>query len=736
MDREEPFSHHYDLIVDVIEACDLVPVDVVGNTHPYCTVLLKDYEPFNTIVVKKSLTPRWGECFKFMKVEHDDPDLALDVIVYDWRSFGSNSFMGQVSVPVSALLGTKYIDQWYPLYGKDNKPSKKVKGKIHLRISLSIPKLRKNTISAARLGASAPINLMNSTIITFDDVTSKDVLSGMDKKEIKRQQVIFELINTEEKYVEDLRYLMEVYYEPLRRNFLKEKIGVVFSNLDSIVPVHVQLLIALQALRGEGSTITNGIAKPFAEMANMFKIYAHYCANQSSAISKLAAFAESDDTLAEFLRTARDKPESKGLDLGSFIIKPLQRLCKYPLLLKELLKRTPTSHPEYSELNEVYLQISKTVDMINERVRKEENARKLLEIQEQLGTIMVDEQEVALLNSTRKLIKEGDADMSSDSFFKSMTDVHLFLFNDLLIIAKSKAFEGFVDVKITVKKGFHTSTRSKYSPHAVIRLDELLINECTDSDSHMELIHEKTHIYHMAFPNPKDKSDWLKELRSAIIVSNPSKIFIVTGRNTNICSSSSGSSEAAQLLEFEIEVKESAQSMILQMRQEIEQLQSKSQELEKMEKKYKKLKKRASNYKHERNKLSIIQSASSTNLSQTMKEDKFETRSETNEHSKEHVKIEHIKIEHIKIDPKEHIKIDPKEHIKMDMKDIISRKEKFKLRGNSMAVVSATNLMKGLKMSSKGSIEHDGEVGPIAGSPGSSPPKISIRESSRIFALE
>lgn len=70
--------------------------------------------------------------------------------------------------------------------------------------------------------------------------------------------------------------------------------------------------------------------------------------------------------------------------MQSFLIKPIQRICKYPLLLKELLKHTPDDHPDYEYLSKSCQSIEEIVKKINERKREKDNSFKINEIAENL----------------------------------------------------------------------------------------------------------------------------------------------------------------------------------------------------------------------------------------------------------------------------------------------------------------------------------------------------------------
>jgi hypothetical protein len=66
----------------------------------------------------------------------------------------------------------------------------------------------------------------------------------------------------------------------------------------------------------------------------MFKFYAVYCSNQPNIRARLQEYTADNTAFESFLKKCFWAPQCRKLDFESFLIKPLQRLCKYPLLLK------------------------------------------------------------------------------------------------------------------------------------------------------------------------------------------------------------------------------------------------------------------------------------------------------------------------------------------------------------------------------------------------------------------
>lgn len=65
------------------------------------------------------------------------------------------------------------------------------------------------------------------------------------------------------------------------------------------------------------------------------------------------------------------------IPLEGFLLTPVQKICKYPLQLNELLKYTPVTHPDHEPIKGALDAMKKIATLINERKRKMESIEKL-----------------------------------------------------------------------------------------------------------------------------------------------------------------------------------------------------------------------------------------------------------------------------------------------------------------------------------------------------------------------
>ena len=118
------------------------------------------------------------------------------------------------------------------------------------------------------------------------------------------------------------------------------------------------------------------------------KMYTDFCANQPKLTTALDRL-QKNPAFAAFLAQCMTNEECRGLTLFSFLIKPIQRICKYPLLLKDLLKHTPSAHSDYEKLESALQKIEFVVSYVNERKRIAENLQKIIDVKDQIESTEV-----------------------------------------------------------------------------------------------------------------------------------------------------------------------------------------------------------------------------------------------------------------------------------------------------------------------------------------------------------
>ncbi|XP_056423021.1 rho guanine nucleotide exchange factor TIAM2 isoform X1 [Hyla sarda] len=220
------------------------------------------------------------------------------------------------------------------------------------------------------------------------------------------RKVIQELVDTEKSYVKDLSCLFELYLEPLQNEtFLtQDEMDSLFGSLPEMLDFQK---IFLQTLEDGISSSTDfeiletpsqfrkllfSLGGSFLYYADHFKLYSGFCANHIK-VQKVLERARTDPAFKEFL-DARNPTKQHSSTLESYLIKPVQRVLKYPLLLKELVSLTDNESEEHYHLTEALKAMEKVASHINE----------MQKIYEDYGTVF--DQLVAEQSGTEKEVTE------------------------------------------------------------------------------------------------------------------------------------------------------------------------------------------------------------------------------------------------------------------------------------------------------------------------------------------
>uniref|UniRef100_A0A4X2KJU2 Rho guanine nucleotide exchange factor 1 n=1 Tax=Vombatus ursinus TaxID=29139 RepID=A0A4X2KJU2_VOMUR len=180
------------------------------------------------------------------------------------------------------------------------------------------------------------------------ELVPPDTLSGMHKNQVKRQEVISELLVTEAAHVRMLRVLHDLFYQPMADGgfFTMDELQNIFPSLDELIDVHSLFLESLMKLRQESGYIIEEIgdvllARFDGTEGHWFqKISSRFCSRQSFALEQLKAKQRKEPRFCTFVQEAESRPRCRRLQLKDMIPTEMQRLTKYPLLLQSIWQNT------------------------------------------------------------------------------------------------------------------------------------------------------------------------------------------------------------------------------------------------------------------------------------------------------------------------------------------------------------------------------------------------------------
>uniref|UniRef100_A0A3Q4AEY2 DH domain-containing protein n=1 Tax=Mola mola TaxID=94237 RepID=A0A3Q4AEY2_MOLML len=200
-------------------------------------------------------------------------------------------------------------------------------------------------------------------------------------------RVVMEIIETERMYVKDLRSIVEDYLAHIidtsRLPIGPEQVCALFGNIEDIYEFNSELLQALDMCENDPVAI----AQCFVDKSEYFEIYTQYCTNYPNSVAALTDCMRSK-TLAKFFRD-RQAALKRSLPLGSYLLKPVQRILKYHLLLQEIAKHFDPDEEGYEVVQEAIETMTGVAWYINDMKRKHEHAVRVQVSDSVLGTAVL-----------------------------------------------------------------------------------------------------------------------------------------------------------------------------------------------------------------------------------------------------------------------------------------------------------------------------------------------------------
>ncbi|XP_075046259.1 rho guanine nucleotide exchange factor 16 [Mixophyes fleayi] len=280
------------------------------------------------------------------------------------------------------------------------------------------------------------------------EVQESGILDSISPEERKRQEAIFEIITSEYSYQHSLNILVSFFKrsEELKQTFNSTDHHHLFSNVADILEASKRFFDDLEK-RHKDNPFINDISDIVENHSlNHFQPYVIYCSNEVYQQRTLQRLITTNASFKETLKQIEMKPECGGLPMISFLILPMQRATRLPLLMDTICQKTDVYSPEYEASTRALKAISKLVKQCNEGARKMERTEQMYTLQTQLEFGKI--KPFPLISASRWLLKRGELTLVEESglFRKGFgrPSCYAFLFNDVLIITKKKSDDSYL----------------------------------------------------------------------------------------------------------------------------------------------------------------------------------------------------------------------------------------------------------------------------------------------------
>ncbi|XP_054237029.1 guanine nucleotide exchange factor DBS isoform X6 [Indicator indicator] len=325
--------------------------------------------------------------------------------------------------------------------------------------------------------------------------------STMDDEEnlaVLRQHVINELIETERAYVEELLCVLEGYAaemdNPLMAHLispeLQNKKDILFGNMEEIYHFHNRIFLRELENYVEYPEL---VGRCFLDQMEDFQIYEKYCQNKPRSESLWRQFSDSI-----FFQECQRKLDHK-LSLDSYLLKPVQRITKYQLLLKEMLKYSKNCEGA-EDLQEALTSILGILKAVNDSMH-------------QIAITGYD----GNLNELGKLLMQGSFNVWTDhkkghskvkdlARFKPMQR-HLFLHEKAVLFCKKREENG---------EGYEKAPSYSYKHSLNMAAVGITENVKGDAKKFEIWYNAREEVYIIQAPTPEVKATWVNEIRKVL----------------------------------------------------------------------------------------------------------------------------------------------------------------------------------------------------------------------------
>uniref|UniRef100_A0A8C4WL24 A-kinase anchoring protein 13 n=1 Tax=Gopherus evgoodei TaxID=1825980 RepID=A0A8C4WL24_9SAUR len=358
---------------------------------------------------------------------------------------------------------------------------------------------------------------------SWSQVVDSKFLKQHKKDVVKRQDVIYELMQTEMHHVRTLKIMSDVYSRGMMQElqFEQQMVEKVFPCLDDLLNIHNQFFQRILERKKESlvdKSEKNFVIKRIGDiLVNQFsgengermrRTYGKFCGHHNEAVNYFKDLQSKEKRFQAFIKKKMSSTVVRRLGIPECILLVTQRITKYPVILQRILQYTKENEVEHQDLTQSLNLVKDVIAAVNSKVSNYEKKTRLTEIYTRTDSKSIMRMKSGQMFARedlrrRKLIRDGPVSLKNTA--GRLKEVQAVLLSDMLIFLQEK------DQKYVFASLDHRST--------VISLKKLIVREVAHEEKGLFLITtvvKDPEMVEVHASSKEERNSWIQIIQDTI----------------------------------------------------------------------------------------------------------------------------------------------------------------------------------------------------------------------------
>nr|XP_020636687.1 rho guanine nucleotide exchange factor 18 isoform X4 [Pogona vitticeps] len=345
-----------------------------------------------------------------------------------------------------------------------------------------------------------------------------------EREVLKRQDVIYELMQTEMHHVRTLKIMLKVYSRAMREElqFGHAAIHHLFPCVDELLELHGAFLGRLKERRKEAleegsernyviQNIGDLLVQQFSGETGerVRETYGLFCSSHGEAVSHYKELMQQSKKFQNLIKRISNSSIVRRLGVQECNLLVTQRIMKYPVLVERILQNTEAGTKEYEDLTQALALIKEAITAVDAKVDESEKGQRLREIATKMELKSSGKFKNGLVFHKEDMLRRrllGDGMLFLKAASGRLKDVLAVLLTDVLLLLQEKD-----------QKYMFASVQDSKPP--VISLQKLIVREVANEERAMFLISASLkgpEMYEIHTNSKEERNIWMEQIRRAV----------------------------------------------------------------------------------------------------------------------------------------------------------------------------------------------------------------------------